>query len=511
MHNTTIRDILDYACEHRGSQPFIWYKYKYDFISRDCSSAVGDVRNLAAALLKYGLKSKKIMIIGENSYEWITAYLAITGYVGIAVPVDKEWMELDLCSVLDRIDVSAIFYSKSKSFLVKSVMGKYSHIKYYSLDEDFSLMLTDGVDILRHTPDFLRSRAHYKNADAVCSIFFSSGSDGKPKGIPLTSNNMLASYENVKRRVRLGSKDICYLILPLYHAYAGVCVLLYSMCSGVQLCLCSDITEMRHDLLIIRPTIFCAVPSVLTKFVKRFPADKMIQYRRKIKKLNNLRLLHIDLRKLCFLNFKSMFGGRLKYLFCGAAVLDADMKTLYRSMGIKLLEGYGLTETSGLVSLDYPFDRFYGSSGVVLENTEIVILNPNDEGVGEILVRGRSVTRGYYNSLEQTRGAFDDDGFFHTGDFGMLDSNKRLTLMGRKSRAIVLQNGKTVYPERVERLLTDSGVISSARIFEKNNMIFAVLYTQKRGSQIMEIVDKVNFSLPKYSRIKHYELRKPEV
>lgn len=510
MHNTTIRDILDYAYDNRGSQPFVWYKHKYDFIKKDYKSTIDDVRAIAASLLSQGLKSKRIMIVSENSYEWVVTDLAVTGYVGILVPVDKDWMELDLCSVLDQVDVSAIFYSKSKNFLMKAVMGNYSHIKYYSIEDDFPKLLREGLDILRKTPDFLRTASHYKNADAVCKIFFSSGSTGEPKGVPLTANNMLANYESVKKRVKIGPKDVCYLILPLYHVYAGVCVLLYSMCSGVQLCLCSDITEMRHDLLIVRPTIFCAVPSVLTKFVKRFPSEKMVKYRKKIKKLKTLRTINMDLRPFCFLSFKGMFGGRLKYLLCGAANLSMKTKELYRSMGIKLLEGYGLTETSGLVSMDYPFDRYYGSTGVALESLEVKILNPDRDGAGEILVRGRCVARGYYSNIDSDRNVFDSEGYFHTGDIGSLDVNKRLTILGRKSRVIALASGKTVHPERVEQLLTDSGVISKAIVFEKNNMIFATLYTTKRGSQILEIVEKVNLKLPKYSRVKHYELRKPD-
>lgn len=510
MHNTTIRDILDYAYDNRGSQPFVWYKYKYDFIIKDYKSVIDDVRALAAALLKYGLKAKKILIISENSYEWVVTDFAVTAYTGILVPVDKEWMELDLCAVLDQADVSAVFYSKSKNFLIKSVMGKYSHIKYFSIEEDFQKLLTEGFDVLRKNPDFLRTSAQYKNADAVCKIFYSSGSTGVPKGVPLTANNMLANYESVKKRVRIGPKDVCYLILPLYHVYAGVCVMLYAMCSGVQICLCADITEMRHDLLIVRPTIFCGVPSVLTKFVKRFPTEKMGRYRRKIRTLKTLRTLNIDLRPLCFLSFKGIFGGRLKYLFCGAAAISEDMKELYRSMGIMLLEGYGLTETSGLVSMDYPFDRYYGSAGVVLESLEVMILDPDAEGAGEILVRGRCLSRGYYSNVDIERNVFDAQGYFHTGDIGRLDNNKRLTILGRKKRVLVLANGKAVYPERIERLLTDSGVIARAFVFEKNGMIFATLHTQKRGSQILEIVEKVNLKLPKYSRIKHYELRKPE-
>ena len=227
----------------------------------------------------------------------------------------------------------------------------------------------------------------------------------------------------------------------------------------------------------VRPTVFCAVP-----------------------------LIYERLYSVCIQNKldpKLALGGNIKYLFCGGAYFDPKIREFFKTNGLNLYEAYGLTETSSLITVEYSNKDDFHSVGTIFENIDLKIENPDEKGIGEIIVKGDNISNGYFENEELTNKAYDKDGYFHTGDLGYVENNK-LFVIGRKKRIILLSNGENIFPDDIEKLFNDYKIINKVKVYEKNKNIFASIFVNEK-TDISNIIEEVNSKLPKYAKIDDYE------
>lgn len=444
---------------------YIYERIDSKFIPKTYQNFVDDVYEFAAYLQEVGLSHKKIGIYSENNYGYMVADIAIMGFVGISVGLSKDWLFDDLKRAISFLDLNCLIYSKKMEDVVLKLKKKFPHMIFISMDE-----------VLRKNN--LKLNKNLIDPKNCSKIVFSSGTTGRPKAVMLSQKNMFASWENLRKRAPMNKKDKCYLFLPLHHTYGSICNLLYSLITGMSIYICSDIKKIVEELNMIQPTVFCAVPLIYEKL-----------YELSIKQGKNI---------------KHIYGGEMKYLFNGGAYLKPEIRKYIKENKYNLLEAYGLSESSSLISVEYSNKDDFKSVGRILEHLDLKIYCPNKEGVGEIIVKGENVFLGYYNNKEKTKKAFNEEGYFHTGDLGYI-KNEKLYIAGRKKREIVLPSGKNINPDEIERDFAQYPEIIRSKVFEKEGQLFASLYVNQL-SRCDHIVAEVNKALPKYSEIKAYEI-----
>ena len=466
-----MKSICEYIEEDKEKwalRPYISVKEDGHFVARTFSQVMDDVQSLARALLAEGI-SGNIMLYSQNSYEWTVTDLAVMGYVGVCVPIDREWTAYDVCNTLSVISVEAIFYEKERRQVIWEVQQKFPDIRYFCIEDCFPDLLKAGRII--STP--LEGKRDMKQ---TAMILFTSGTTNRPKAIPLTQANLLHNWDALSARTPMTVADTSYIFLPLHHVYAGVANFLYTIISGMQIYLCSDRQKILEEMLEIRPTIVCTVPLILARIYEAATPQIMDMLR------------------------------SIRFLYCGGSFTDPEMKRFFIDNGVTLLEAYGTTETSSVVALARPEDRDLDCNGVVLEGLDVRIIHPDDSGVGEIIVGGGSVSAGYLDRNDKYS-EFDSDGFYHTGDLGFLDGQRRLYLKGRKKRMLLTANGKNIYVDELEALIRENPAIKSVAVFEEDFHPAARVYTDLPEQEIYEYMEKVNASLPKYKRIRNIYIR----
>ncbi len=464
LDNYNIKDLLNLNMERFENEPFIYEKINDNFIPHTHKQFINDVHNFAGYLQHLGLQNKKIVIYAENSYNYMVADLAVMGYVGICATISKEWGLFDLSNAMELLKIDAIIYSDSKKDIISKIKEKYPNIFYIPIEDILKL---EKYNLDENTI----------NPDSCCKIIFSSGTTGLPKPVMLSQKNMFANWDNLYKRAPMNHTDICYLFLPLNHTYAGICNFLYSLIAGMSIYLCSSTSKMFDEIQEVRPTVFCAVP-----------------------------LIYERLYSVCIQNKldpKLALGGNIKYLFCGGAYFDPKIREFFKTNGLNLYEAYGLTETSSLITVEYSNKDDFHSVGTIFENIDLKIENPDEKGIGEIIVKGDNISNGYFENEELTNKAYDKDGYFHTGDLGYVENNK-LFVIGRKKRIILLSNGENIFPDDIEKLFNDYKIINKVKVYEKNKNIFASIFVNEK-TDISNIIEEVNSKLPKYAKIDDYE------
>lgn len=312
--------------------------------------------------------------------------------------------------------------------------------------------------------------------EQTAMILFTSGTTNRPKAIPLTQSDLLHNWDALYGRTPMTVADRSYIFLPLHHVYAGVANFLYTIISGMQIYLCSDRQKLLEEMLEIRPTIVCTVPLILSRIYEAANRQVMDMLR------------------------------NIRFLYCGGSFTDPEMKRFFIENGVTLLEAYGTTETSSVIALARPGDSDIDCNGVVLEGLDVRIIHPDDSGVGEIIVGGGSVSAGYLDRNDKYSD-FDSDGFYHTGDLGILDEQGRLYLKGRKKRMILTANGKNIYVDELEALIRENPDIHSVVVFEEEFHPAARIYTDISQQKVYDYMEKVNASLPKFKQIKNIYIR----
>lgn len=484
-------------------------------------SAIGD------GMILNGFEDKHIAIIATNSYRYVLTDLAIAGGVGVVTPIDKDVDEALLETLLKRVDSEVAVVSSDVLKKVERVKEKCEKLKtlvtidrkveeYLSLDE----IIEQGKNVELSTYKYKEL-----DLDAPCEILLTSGTTGANKGVIMTQRNMTANIINCMDVIKGENKNNTSMsILPMHHATEINTHIMPRVASGRLTYINSSMKEMMMNIKIFKPYVITVVPMIANAFYKTIWAEarkqgKEEKLKKGIKLCRMLKKFNIDITHKLFKDLYVPFGGNLKQIVCGGAPLNPEVVDGLKDLGIYIINGFGITECGPLVSMNTdPYSEVY-SIGPACPGLEVKIAEPDETGVGELCVKGTSVSKGYYNDEEGTKAVFDEDGFFHTGDLVRIDAKKRLFIAGRKKNLIVLENGKNVFPEELETQIANGinyikDVVVFEGDFETNGKINRVISAMFNVDESFENIDdeklledfrELNKTLPAYKRIGYLE------
>ena len=522
----------------------IAYKFKKnantpdeEYVNITYKQFIQDIKALSTGLLEIIKERKKVILIGNNRYEWCMSYLAVTTGNMIIVPLDKALPENEIRTLIEQSEAETIIFDKKYEDIMLKIKKENDKVdKLICIDdinnneiENLSNILKQGKKLLE-SGDTRYENIKINNKD-ISILLFTSGTTNFPKGVMLSQKNICSNISAIATFVKIYPNDTLLSFLPIHHTFECTITFLYGLYSGAAVAFCDGLKHIQKNLAEYKVSVFVAVPLVLETMYKKIQhaieekgKTKLINTMSKIS--NTLLKCHIDLRKIFFKQVLDNFGGNLRVVFYGAAPMNKDTIIGYNNLGIDLVQGYGLTETSPVISAETDKEKRPGSVGLILPNLEAKIINPNNEGIGELAVKGPSIMLGYYKNEEATKETLKD-GWFSTGDFGYIDKDGFLYITGRKKDIIVLKNGKNVYPQEIEFLInkipyviesivysrekSKTDTMLCAKIVYDENMIKQYLgeKTQKEYKDIVwKEIKEINKNLPIFKHIKDITLTK---
>lgn len=427
-----------------------------------------DVYAFATGLIDKGLSGKKIAVIGENGYKWILTYMSVVTGVGTIVPIDKELPYEEIKYLLDFAECEAIVASekiiKHKPELLDSGI---LCISMGDGEEDMGGLIRRGKSLLE-SGDKSYENAHVE-PDDVNVILFTSGTTGVSKGVMLSHRNLCNNIMNTCATFKITHDDRVFSLLPVHHTYECTCGHLCEIYVGASIAYCQGLKYIVKNMQEAKPTMFFAVPLVLQSMYKML--NKALEKKGKTKNVKMgiaisklLLKFGIDIRRKLFAEIIDNFGGKLKMFLVGAAHIEPEILQFFTDLGITSIQGYGMTECSPLIAANRVCRYRNESAGLPIPELYVKIDNPDENGVGEIIVKCDSVMVGYYKNPEETAKTLKD-GWLHTGDIGYLDDGF-IYITGRCKNVIITANGKNVFPEEIEGYLCRSRYISEAMVYE---------------------------------------------
>ncbi len=493
-----------------------------------------EVRALASELLSMGCAGKHCAVIGKFSYDWALMYFAVLSIGGVLVPLDRDWHGEDLAETAKKAKAEYLFCDEDLADKAKLIGEKISLVSepVFMLAKENSRNLK--TLIATGSMKFQSNRDAYYNApideNALALLVFTSGTTGKGKGVMLTQKAVISNITSALPYIDYGKKTIG--VLPPHHTYGSTIMFAAHAMIGSEIYASSGLRYITSELKEQKPEHLVLVPLYLETFYRKILATVKKQGKEKIlfntiKLSNKLRKVGIDNRKKFFSAVRSAFGGEVKTIISGGAPINPEIIAFFDAIGITTLNGYGITECAPLIAVNHSKNVVDGSVGNVIDVDHVKILEPNEDGEGEILVSGPNVMMGYYEDEEATNEAIDKDGYFHTGDYGKLDKNNILYITGRKKNLIILSNGKNVYPEEIENeLIAVPGVLEIV-VYEgkskrglENNAIVAEIYPDKEycdkngitdvKAHLKKYVDDYNRNAVPYKKIQIIKIRKEE-
>ena len=505
-----------------------------EYVNKTYSNFVTDIKNLGASLIGLGLSKKRIAIISPNRYEWCVSYLAITTSDIVVVPLDKSLPSNEIESLIIRSKVDAVIFDKeySDTFIKLRKEGK-SNLNYYICMDNtpnsaflrYSELLEDGKNKLQN------GDTRYDNVvidnTQMSIMLFTSGTTAISKAVCLSQANICADIYALSQMTDIKKEDIFLSFLPLHHTFESTCTFLYGSYCGITIAFCDGLRHVANNLKEYNVTGFVCVPlmlEVMYKKIEKALKDKKKYTLIKIMSLfsNLLLKFGIDVRRKMMKSVLDSFAPNLRILIAGGAPMSKDAIKGFLDLGINLLQGYGLTETSPVLAGENDRYKRLGSVGFPLPGIDIEIDNPNKEGIGEIKAKAPTVMLGYYQNEEATNEVLRD-GWFYTGDLGYIDKDGYLFITGRKKDVIVLKNGKNVYPEELEILINKLPYVAESIVFGKadpkdddlklyakivyNKDIMKEKYPSKKKNQYYDIIwqdirNNINKSMPAYKYIR---------
>lgn len=498
-----------------------------------------DVIALGTFLINSGLSGKRICVIGKNSYKWLISYLA-SSIVGVVVPIDKELHADDVvnfmnvsessCILGDNKNLEAIYKLKNKIDNKNTIFVNFDS-KCNSIFLEFDKVFNQGASLVEFgNTDFDKIEI---NPDEMKILLFTSGTTGNAKGVCLSQRNICSNLLSIYGIVKVRRSDLFLSILPIHHTYECTIGCLLPLYGGACVAFCDGLRYITNNINEYHPSVVLCVPLLLENMHKKIIKSINNGLPEKYKKigLNPFPSLPFFMKPIVKSKVKNSLGGRLRVFIVGAAAMNPSIIDDFDLLGLRTLQGYGLTECSPLVAGNTDYFSKSDSCGLPIPGVEYKIDSPDEEGVGEIIVKGPNVMLGYYNNPIETNKVLID-GWFHTGDLGKIDSDGYLYITGRCKSVIVTKNGKNIYPEEVEYYLNDNPLISESLVsgIHKDNddetyvnaQIFPNLEAMKealKGSvpskeeiykMVSDVIQSVNSKLPNYKHIKSFIIRDEE-
>ena len=488
-----IRGILELRVKETPKMPIIKYKKGQDLVTVTCAGLWTDICRLGAYLTRCFPKRSRFALLGENSYLWIVSYLAVVVTGGVIVPLDKDLDSEGFRSLLVRCPVSAIICSDSYLDVAEGLRFDNGIVP--------EIIAMGGIPGILESEDTVFHEWE-TDPDAVCAILFTSGTTGDPKGVMLSQKNFTSDILNGIKSLWLTGPSV--LTLPLHHSFSFTINVLGAYICGSCAYISKGLRHFQKELKQYSPENLAVVPLYVENMYKTIwkaaserGSEKAL--RRLVSLSRFLRRIGIDLRRQLFRPVIAEFGGNLKNILCGGAHLDQTYIDGMDDFGIHILNGYGITECSPLVTFTRLGEERAGSVGQPICGCEVRI----DDG--EICVSGENVMIGYYEDEAATAEALRD-GWFYTGDLGYLDEDGYLYLTGRKKNLIILSNGENVSPEELERRIMELERVEEVIVRAEEGVITAEIYAEDTEG-IYEEVMKLSRQFPPYKRIQSVKFR----
>lgn len=479
----TLRDIIRHGAEAYGSQTAFRYKVKKEIVDRTYLDVDRDSMAVSRMVESMGMEGKHIALIGTTTYQWIVSYFGIVGSGSVAVPIDAQLPADAVCELLERADVEMLVFDEIRRDVAEAVKEKCPSVRYIlSMQAEEA---ADGVQSLSMLTA-LHAGEYEKELDGgqLATILFTSGTTGKSKGVMLSHRNLVDNAVCLDMKIPAGT--ISMTLLPINHVYCLTMDIIKGLHIGLVICINDSIMHVQRNMKLFKPEIVLLVPLVIESiYGKLKDAGSLIP------------------KKMVA---KAAFGGNLRIICSGGAYLDPDYVDKFKEYGITILQGYGMTECSPVISTNLEWENKKGSVGKLLPNCEAKVV---DE---EIWVRGSSVMQGYYKMPEQTAETLED-GWLKTGDLGYVDEDDFVYITGRRKNLIILANGENVSPEELENQLSRSALVKDkvieAEIFPDYE------YAKKKHvkdiqGKLQELVDGFNQDMPVYKRIYSLIVRETE-
>ena len=535
-----LKDMLNKTGKLYADRPAYKIKVEEGKYQTYTHKEVRDMINaLGTSLINLGLKGKRIAVIGENRYEWEIAYLSIVCGTGIVVPLDKSLPANELELLIERSDIEAIFYTKKYSDIIQNIKfsekNKLKHLISMDNDENFEgiysqkELIRKGKKLIEEgNKEFLNAQINPKE---MSIMLFTSGTTSKSKVVALSHENICTNLMDIGSVLDVTQEDVFLSVLPIHHVFECTVGFLLFLYTGAQTVFCRGIRHMVEDIKEHKVSVMASVPAIYEGIFKniRKQLEKQGRLQEILEKEELCKNLSMEEKKKAFKEIHDMLGGNMKLMISGAASLNSEIEERYRKLGLNLVQGYGLTETSPVVAVGTKKAYKVGSIGKTVPSVEAKLVDVDENGMGELIVKGPSIMIGYYENDEATKKALDADGWFHTGDLARIDEDGFIYISGRKKSVIVLNNGKNVFPEEIETLLNKVEGIKESFVYEKkedgdvkvcvkivyDKEIIKELYNIEGEDEIREFlwgkVKDVNRLMPKYKYVREMIITEEEL
>ncbi len=502
---------------------------------------LGHINALGTKLYNMGLKNKRIAILGRNRYEWALGHLTTLLGGIVSIPLDKDLQIDELENSLIRSKADAIYFDEKyiekieeiksrnttnvKKYICMSKMAGYDDI--YSLKEEGQKLLEEG------NKEYISAKI---DENAMNILLFTSGTTSKSKAVMLSQKNIASNIYAMQRVEDIRSTDSNLAFLPMHHIFGSTCLIMMLAC-GVRTSFPDGLRYVAQNLKEYEVSVFVGVPllveAIYNKVVKEIDKQGKTKLIKNAIRISNFLLkFHIDIRRKLFKQIIDQLGGKMRFVISGGAPLDPKIQKGFIDLGIDMVQGYGLTETSPVIAAENMYKSKTGSIGIPMENITVEIVNKDDNGIGELRAKGPNVMLGYYENEEETKNVLKD-GWFYTGDLGYIDKDGFIFITGRQKNMIVLKNGKKIFPEEIETLVNRIDLVEECMVFgmpdekDKNDVKLSVkvVYNkdevkQKYGDisfeEIRDIIwdrikNEVNTTVPRYKHIMNMILTDKEL
>ncbi len=491
MEINTLQDVIRHSMAAYAGQAAYRYKVKKEVIDKTYEEVGKDSMAVSRMVESLGMKGKHIAILGTTTYQWIVSFFGVTNSGSVAVPIDAQLPAEAICELLERADVEMLFFDEIRADVAAMAGEKCPEIRHFvSFQAENSQ--TGGIQSWEQLRK--ENEGEYEteiDPDQLCTILFTSGTTGKSKGVMLSHRNLTDNAVCLDMKIPAGT--VTMTLLPINHVYCLTMDIIKGLFIGVTSCINDSIMHVQKNLKLFKPDMVLLVPLVIESIYAKLKAAGGMMPKKLVA--------------------KAAFGGNLETICSGGAYLDPEYVDRFAEYGITILQGYGMTECSPVISTNLPWENKKGSVGKLMPNCEAKVV---DE---EIWVRGSSVMMGYYKMPEETAETLED-GWLKTGDLGYVDEDNFVFITGRRKNLIILANGENVSPEEIENQLSREDLVKEILVREKEQVIEAEIfpdydYAKKKRikdirDSLQKIVDEYNKETPVYKRIHSIIVREVE-
>lgn len=490
-----LRDLLEDIEKEYADEIGFKIKYMGEIVNIKYARYVKEVRYLGEYLLSLELPKQRVAFIAPNRYEWGVTYMAVATSNLISVPLDRSLPENEFKNLLVRSEAEVLVYDKKYSESIEK-FKKDPEIKvkeYINMDTDFAKVLEKGK-VLFDKKNNKYNKVKIEN-DKMKFMLFTSGTTSASKCVMLCHKNLCANVSAIQDTLTVTKEDTFLSFLPLHHTFECTTGFLYATSVGAKIAYCEGIRHFADNLKEFEVSVFVNVPAMIEGLYKNIwktieKGKKEMQVKVALKASEALMMVGVDMRASLFKQIHEALGGKIRFMISGAAALNPNVSKVLNEMGLTVYQGYGLTETSPVLSVEKEGFMKCGSVGKALPGVEVKIEDANEEGIGEIVAKGPNIMLGYYEDEENTKEVLKN-GWFHTGDLGRIDKDGYIFITGRKKDVIVLKNGKNVFPDELEVLINELDCVKESIVYGVTEEDGDVNLNAKIVYQKNEVIEKL--------------------